>query len=149
MRLFRHGISRDPKERPTAREWKDTLTQTLTEVFICPNCHGPALIDASKIICPICHQPYPTLTLTIKCKQVPLTEGAVILGRNELGGSPKTSLRHVIIRRIGPEYWLEDISFNGTYRWNGTTWVRLPKEQPVLIQKGDRLLFANIEGKLI
>jgi serine/threonine protein kinase len=146
MRLFRHGLSRDRAERPSARQWEQTLTQILNEVFICPNCNGPTLIDASKTICPFCHNPYPYLTLNIQGKLTPLTNGATKLGRNEMSGSSRISLIHAIVRRIGPEYWIEDVSLNGTYRWNGTGWLRLPKNKPVLLQKGNRLLFADVEG---
>ncbi|MFH1227299.1 MAG: hypothetical protein V1701_05275 [Planctomycetota bacterium] len=146
MRLFRHGLSRDRAERPSALQWERTLTPLLNEVFICPNCNGPTLIDASKTICPFCHNPYPYLTLNIKGKLIPLTNGVNKFGRNEMGGSSRISLIHTIVRRIGPEYWIEDISLNGTYRWNGTGWLRLPKFKPVLLQKGNRLLFADLEG---
>jgi serine/threonine protein kinase len=47
-RLFRKCCSLEPTERPAATEWKTTLCKALREVFVCPVCHNPCLIDSSN-----------------------------------------------------------------------------------------------------
>ena len=99
-----------------------------------------------KAVCPLCKIPYPTLELIApNGVRVGLDSGAVPVGRNVFPGAVKVSARHAVFRRIGPETWLQSFGRNGTYRWSGSNWIRLPDGKPILVQKGDRLRFADLE----
>lgn len=147
MRMFRGSLNPARRERPSAADWVAALVQALPLVFVCQNCGGPCLIDASKTKCPICRHRF-TLKLTGPFGQIPLRDASTVVGRSNLGGSSKVSMRHAVIRRHGPEYWLESVGQNGTRRW-ASGWLRLPDGQPVLIRKGDRLKLADVEAQVV
>ncbi len=146
--LFRRAFSRDPKERPCAESWKIELLRALDCIYSCPECGAPFLNDSSKTKCPLQGHPFPGLRLHVNGSLIPLTNGAVVLGRNELGGSQKISVRHAVFRRVGVETTVESLGVNGTYRFNGSDWVRLPEKMPLLIRAGDRLRFGDAEAWL-
>lgn len=151
-RLFRLGISKNPSERPTAAQWRETLYGALFKLYICPTCASPNIVDVSKKRCPSCRRDYPTLVIKGPFGAIPLNQSSVVLGRDQLGGSSQLSKRHAVIRRIGPEYRIEDCSSNGVFRKISTGWMALPKiseveRQPVL-NAGDILRFANIECRV-
>jgi hypothetical protein len=148
MRLFRRGLSADRSERPTAAEWVGELSRALHQIFACTHCGGPCVLDASKNACPICRQAFPTFKLVGAFGQIQLRDASTVVGRSNLGGSSKVSARHAVIRRHGPEYRLESKGQNGTRRW-ASDWIRLPDDQPVLIQAGDRLKFADVEAQVV
>jgi pSer/pThr/pTyr-binding forkhead associated (FHA) protein len=77
--------------------------------------------------------------------RVRLDSGAVVVGRNVFPAAIKVSARHAVFRKVGPETWLQSFGRNGTYRWNGSSWIRLPDGKPILVQKGDMLRFADLE----
>jgi len=54
-------------------------------------------------------------------------------------------MNHAVFRRIGPQTWMESVGRNGTWRWSGSQWIRLPDKKPVLVQKNDQLKFADLE----
>ena len=151
-RLFRSSLSLDPAMRPSAASWEATLWAAFFAIYCCPApaCGGPCVIDASKTKCPVCGTPFPSLTLRVKDKGrvLRLTNGATVVGRSELGGSQKVSVRHAIFRRVGPETWIESKGSNGTYRWNGASWTKMPENKPRLVQAGDRLRFGDVEAQL-
>ncbi len=151
-RMFRAGLSADPKARPSANQWRDALYEALFKVYVCESCGGPNLIDASKNNCPMCSVRYPMLVLEGAFGRIPLERASVVVGRDQLGGSKKVSTSHAVIRRIGPEYRIEDRSANGVSRRTSSGWLRLPRadnldKQP-LIQAGDVLRFADVECKV-
>lgn len=149
-RLIRAAVEVDGNKRPSATTWKNELDSAFRMVYCCEKCGGPCIIDASKVACPVCERPYPHLTLRLRKggARITLLTGSMVLGRSELGGSEKISTRHAVFRRIGPETWIESTGRNGTYRWNGTGWIRLPDRRPALIQAGDCLRFGDVEAEL-
>jgi hypothetical protein len=145
-RLFRSAVSLNRDERPSPDDWESALAIATNSVYLCPSCGGPCVIDASKAVCPLCRTPYPTLELTApNGVRVRLDSGAVVVGRNVFPAAIKVSARHVVFRKVGPHTWLESLGRNGSYRWNGSDWIRLPDGKPILVQKGDRLRFADLE----
>ena len=51
-----------------------------------------------------------------------------------------------MLRRIGPETWVEPIGRNGTYRWDEKHgWLQLVDGQRHLIEDGDRVRFADVQ----
>lgn len=149
-RLFRAALSLDPAKRPSAEAWETELGKAFNSIYCCPSCGGPCVIDVSKVACPVCHNPFPYLALQVigsGCS-IALDQGSTAVGRADLGGSLKVSARHAVFRRIGPETWLESAGSNGTYRWNGSAWTKLPDKKPVLVQNGDRLKFGDIEARV-
>ena len=89
------------------------------------------------------------MLVTVKRQIILLNKGAVEVGRVNLKGSNKVSSRHAVFRRIGSEIWIESLGTNGTYRWAGSGWVRLPDRKMVLVKKGDRLRFADLEAEIL
>jgi serine/threonine protein kinase len=150
-RLFRATLSRDPKERPSAGEWETELGRAINSIFCCPSCGGPCVVDASKLACPLCGRQFPHLTMQMisSGKVLSLVSGSTTVGRAELGGSMKVSVRHAMFHRIGPETWIESVGTNGSYRWTRTGWCKLPDRKPVLLQNGDRLRLADVEVRLV
>ena len=146
-RLFRSAVSVDPMKRPTSDLWETELGKAFHAIYCCPGCGGPCVIDVSKVACPMCGGPFPSLALRVNERGglINLSSGATVIGRMELGGSLKVSARHAVFRRVGPETWLESTGSNGTYRWNGADWVRLPDRKPMLVQAGDRLRLGDVE----
>lgn len=148
-RLFRSAISSKASERPTAQQWQDALYASLFNIYVCPDCTAPNIIDASKKRCVMCRKAYPLLKLRGSFGAIPLNQSSVVIGRDELGGSKQVSKRHAVIRHIGPEYRIEDCSSNGVFRETPKGWLALPKapeieRQPVLMA-GDKIRFADVE----
>lgn len=144
-RLFRRGFSLAPDERPSAGEWATTLRAAVSQVFACPGCSAPCLVDSSKRSCPACRAPYPTLTLVLPGGPVALAQASLPIGRDHLGGASHVSTRHAIFRRVGPDTMVESFGQNHTFRWTADGWLQIPDRTPVLIQAGDRLRFADVE----
>jgi serine/threonine protein kinase len=148
-RLFRLGISDDPSARPTAQEWQDALFASMFKLYVCPSCTAPNIVDASKKRCAVCRTPYPTLQLQGSFGLIRLDQSSVVLGRSQLGGANQISNRHAVIRRIGPEYRIEDCSANGIFRKTPSGWMRLPVTSKVecqaVLSAGDIIRFANVE----
>jgi len=149
-RLFRSAVSLDPTKRPSSDIWETELCKSFNTVYACPKCGGPCVIDISKVACPLCSLPFPHLTLRINGHggDIPLANGSTVVGRTELGGSLKVSARHAVFHRVGPETWLESAGSNGTYRWNGSKWIRMPDRKSLLVVAGDRLRLGDIEVQL-
>jgi len=149
-RLFRSAVSIDPKKRPSSDLWETELGKAFNVIYCCPKCGAPCVIDVSKVACPLCSVPFPHLTLRINGhgSAISLIKGSMVIGRAELEGSQRVSIRHAVFRRIGPETWLESTGSNGTYRLDGSKWVRLPDRKPMLVQAGDRLRLGDVEAQL-
>lgn len=149
-RLFRSAVSLDAASRPSAETWEAELGRAFNAIYCCPNCGGPCVVDVSKTMCPLCRNPFPHLRITVSAtmESIQVTSGATVLGRSDLGGSPKASSRHAVFRRVGPETWMESYGSNGSYRWNGSGWVRLPDRRPILVKSGDLLRLADVEVTL-
>ena len=148
-RLFRSAMSLKLGERPSPDLWEGELTKAINSIYCCPACSGPCVVDVSKSACPLCRRPFPHLTLRLADgRKIPLERGPVSVGRGDLGGSMKVSVLHAVFRRRGPETWIESHGSNGTCRWTGTAWVRLPDRKPVLVQEGDCLMLGDVQAQL-
>lgn len=146
-RLFRAGLGRDPGARPSAAHWVEGLSRALTHVFICPRdgCGYPTLVDPSKRDCPGCARPYPLYRVVATGFQAVVDAAAMPLGRAQLG-DPTVSNRHAVLRRLGPEAWLETLdSLNGTHAWTGASWSRLKPGARVLLRPGARFRLGSVE----
>ena len=148
-RLFRFALSLEPAARPSPDVWESAIGKALGTVNRCPRCGGPCLIDVSKSVCPLCGTPFPHLGLAVAGgKTISLDRGTVRVGRDDIGGSMKVSHLHAVFHRVGPETWIESLGSNGSYRWTGSAWARLPDKQPILVQEGDILLLGDVETRL-
>lgn len=147
--LFRRGLRRDVSIRPSAWEWKERLLKAMDKVSMCPHCGVQFIVNSGKVVCPMCRQPFPTLHLRYQGKQIPLDNGAVRVGRDDLGDMPKVSRVHAIFRKRGPDTWMRAVGSNPTYRWGGGSWIHMKNDADLLVQKGDRLRLADVEVEIV
>ena len=145
--LFRRGISHHVRERPSATEWVVALSSTLGRVDLCDVCGYPSILDSSKTDCPVDRHAYPALKLVVGStgKTIAISKKQVDVGRDDLCGSPKVSRHHATIRRLGPAVLLESVGLNGTCRWNGSDWLKIPDGRPVLVRENEWLRFADVQ----
>jgi serine/threonine protein kinase len=151
MRLFRRALSKNSSLRPQASEWKRLLVPALGQIYTCPSCGTPVIVDSSKTRCPYsrCGKKYPHLVLKLSSgKPIQLQESSRILGRDDFDGAPHVSREHCVVRRRGPETFFEAVGRNGMFRMAGKNWLQLQNNRPFLVQAGDRLRFANVEAWL-
>ena len=145
-RLFRKGLSRDPQERPTAKDWAITLDESIRNIYIHEACGNPVFIDDGNSTCPHCHLDFPTLKLHFpdKGKEYVITDAAFLL-RRDLLEDPTISRNHATLQRIGPETSVQSFGQNGTYRKIPNGWQRLKDGVRVPIRAGDRLRLGKVE----
>ena len=146
-RLFRRGISHHVRERPSATEWVVALSSALGRVDLCDVCGYPSILDSSKIDCPVDRHAYPALKLVVGStgKTIAISKKQVDVGRDDLCGSPNVSRHHATVRRLGPAVLLESVGLNGTCRWNGSDWLKIPDDRPVLVRENEWLRFADVQ----
>lgn len=145
IQTFSRAMSRDPMARPSAAHWVRVLEKTLFNLYCCPACNDITVITPSRLGCPLCHAPYPALGLELDSgKVIPLKDASLVIGRAELGGSPKVSQRHAIFRRIGPDTFFESIGRNGSWRGCPARWQPVENHVPLRIDAGDRIRLADV-----
>jgi len=147
--LFRRGFSREPANRPSPQEWKNSLAKALDATDVCPSCQVQFIVDSSKVECPVCRYRFPPLRIRFNGREIPIDNGSVVIGRSALGNAPKVSARHVVFHKIGPETWMTAVGKNPTFRRVGMNWVQLPNDQNLLVQKGDHLRLADVEIAIV
>lgn len=149
--LFRRAVSLTPSERPSASEWRESLLYASKNIFICDNkkCHGDFINFVSRKYCPYCKKPFPSLALKIEKKTIPLNGASVVIGRDKIRGSAHVSSKHAVFRKVGAETTLESLGQNGTFRKIHGKWTRLAQKKSVSIEAGDKVKFADVEGKII
>ncbi|MBQ0942255.1 protein kinase [Ideonella sp. 4Y16] len=148
MSLIRQAWQGDPALRPSAREFARLLGQVLAErtLFSCPHCGQAVFADALLRDCPHCQQPMPVPVLQGPGVRVPVAQGALTVGRAELGGDPSISSRHAVLQRMGPMLRFTDRSSFGTsHRDRGQGWEHIPPSSAVVLVPGDRLRLGRTE----
>jgi len=147
--LFRRGMSRDPAKRPELAEWLDELLAAMHEVYVCPKCHKPCLVDASKTVCPQCSKRFPDICLVLPDgRKIHITQGLMQIGRAELNADNMVSAIHAVLRRVGPLVTMECFGMNGTFLKSGDSWLRLEDRKPIFLSPGDVIRFANVEVRV-
>jgi len=148
-RLFRRSMSLERDARPTPTEWKSSLQSVLDNVYICPRCGGAFVVNPYSFVCCHCKRSFPDLHLcTSDGTRIVLDRAAVPIGRDNISSDQTVSARHAIFRRRGPLTFIESRGRNGTLRWDGTKWVQLPDNSPIVVKDGDRLRLGNFEVQL-
>jgi len=149
FRLFRRSMSLERDARPTPTEWKSSLQSVLDNVYICPRCGGAFVVNPYSFVCCHCKRSFPDLHLcTSDGTRIVLDRAAVPIGRDNISSDQTVSARHAIFRRRGPLTFIESRGRNGTLRWDGTKWVQLPDNSPIVVKDGDRLRLGNFEVQL-
>jgi hypothetical protein len=118
-------------------------------IYQCETCDGCFLSDITKDRCPHCDALHPVLGLEFRGGLVILANRVNTIGREQLGGSDRISRLHVVIRRIGPEYLLENVSSAGTWRHRNGAWVPVPVRVPVPITAGDKLRIGDADVRVV
>lgn len=148
LRLFRRALSPDPSKRPSALDWKKELLEVFHQWYYkCDGCGAPIIAEIGVNQCQICNQPFPHMIIEPRGTEIKiaLNKASITIGRNQLGGSQKVSAQHAVFSRKGPATFIESIGRNGTFRWNGDSWTRLPDRKRLLVMENDILRFADTE----
>jgi hypothetical protein len=150
-KMVRRGLSLEPRDRTRADRWRTVLAEALIErrLYTDESCNGTVFLEPSRTRCPYCLQDYPLAKLVFPQlhKAILIDSAAVPIGRKELL-SPRVSARHAVARRFGPLVQIESFGSNGTYRLDQAGWTRLPDQQAVMVEPGDRLRFADVECRV-
>jgi len=144
-RLFRRSIHPEPEQRATATQWRRALCEALTAVYACPSCAQPFLTDVARQSCPYCRSCFPAWEVAAPGVRVRLDGPTRVLGRAELGGSPKISKQHWVLRRSGPALTCETIGLNPTRLIRGGAEQVLSHGESAALEAGDRLVVADVE----
>ena len=147
--LFRRAFSLDPDIRPSPAEWVGVLSDAMCRVSLCPACDRPVIVDPAKTCCPYdgCGKPFPVLKLVVDgAPDIVLDKGDIVIGRFEVNGSAAVSVRHARFSHLGPDTYVESWGTNGTWRFDGENWIRLPANRSILLADGDRLRLADTEA---
>ena len=148
--LFRRAFSLDPANRPTAREWENALLEALGSILLCPFCKAPTFVDHSKTICPYCNRPFPTLkAITSSGKHIVVNSPEVVIGRTDLGGDKTISRSHLILRKLGPEVFVQVVGKLVVSRKNGKGWEDLDFQKLIPIEPGQSLRIGNHKLQLV
>ncbi len=143
-RLFRRALVSQREDRPTAAEWAQVLTRALRRVWECDRCEVQCVNDSSRRSCPNCGHEPPALSLVVEGgARISLAAPVTVLGRQNLGAGLAISSTHLVVRRHGLEYRVEDISTNGSFLLTRHGWERIPKGREVLVGRGRRVRFAG------
>lgn len=138
--LFREALGHQIDRRPSARCWLTALLKAADLVRLCPACNGPNIVDSSKQACPHCLHPYPVLAIRLpNGRRIPIISSSRPVGRNELGPHPSISNLHLVLQRIGPDSFVHCRGSQGTFRLGPRGWDRLPREEAVQVEAGQRL----------
>jgi DNA-binding helix-hairpin-helix protein with protein kinase domain len=151
MSLIRQGWQAHPALRPSAREFADTLQDIMNEgtLFVCPHlaCGMPVFADTHVQHCPHCQGALPTPALcTPQGQRLAVRQGAMTVGRQELGGDPAISSKHAVLQRLGPMLrFTERSTFGASHRNRGQGWEAIAPSSAVVLQAGDKLRLGNTE----
>ncbi len=143
--LFRRSIHPQPAQRASATEWRRALCEAARSVYTCPLCRGVFIADAWTLHCPVCRLTFPLWELSGTGSRLCLNSTLRVIGRSDLGDSPKVSKQHCIFRRMGPGMEVEAVGMNPTCLVRSGTETPLVKGKPAPLEAGDRLRIANVE----
>jgi serine/threonine protein kinase len=143
--LLRRALSSDPSSRPKPSEWVDPLKRASTNITACSLCGVPFVIRQRQSVCPFGHRAS-RLALYLKDKEeIPCDNSITVLGRRELGGGKSISRRHILIRKLGGELFVESIGLNSTSIRSDGVWRKLVPNEIRKLKPDDRILVAGEE----
>lgn len=143
--LFRRSIHPEPGGRAPASAWRRALCDASRSVHNCAHCRLPFVADAATQVCPLCRRRFHPWEFGGAGSRVRLDSPSRVIGRDDLGGSPRVSRQHCILRRVGPGVELETIGLNPIRLLRGSTELVLVRGKPVPLEAGDRLYIADVE----
>ncbi len=123
---------------------------SLQNLITCPSCNSPLWWHATRDNCPKCSQPIgAALHVVVNGKTIPIS-GAMLLGRDELGGDGAVSMHHLRVHPMSPgRGHLTVLGLNGIKRQRGTERVMARTGQTMDIMAGDRLEIATTTQPLL
>lgn len=148
MSLIRQAWHGNPAVRPTAREFADLLGRVAADgtLFACSHCGQAVFADSLLTRCPHCRQALPAPALVGPGVKLVVRQGALTVGRQDLGGDPAISTRHAVLQRMGPMLRFTDrSSFGASHRHRGRGWEPVAAAGVVVLQPGERLRLGNTE----
>jgi len=141
--LLRRSLLRTHRNRPSCTEWYKALEIASQNLSSCHECGVSLVIHKDRRECPFGHR-IRRLALRLENRQeIGLSGMVTVLGRRELGGSNAVSRRHLIIREIGPQLYVEPIGMNPTHLLNDGVWHPLLQDQLTVLRPNDRLMVAD------
>lgn len=145
VRMFRQGLGKDPRKRPTASQWRRACLVAACSVGTCPACGERAVADPHRRRCPRCREAFKPLLLRSVGREVVADRARVGVGRNELGAQSTVSETHCLLRWEPPLTWIEPCGKNGTFVLTASGWLRLDHGVRFPLSAGDRLRLADTE----
>jgi len=143
--LLRRSLSSTQRSRPPCIEWYQALESASRNLHSCQECGVPLVIHKDRYECPFGHR-IKRLALRLDNRQeICLSDMVTVLGRHELGGSGAISRRHLIIREIGPQLYVEPIGMNPTCILDGGVWRPIVQNQIKALKPNDRLMVADTQ----
>ena len=135
---------------PSIGVFSEVLHSSLPNLVSCPNCNSPLWWHASRETCPKCSQPIgAALHIVVNGKTIPIS-GAMLLGRNEIGGDGAVSAEHFRVHPVAPgRGHLTVKGLNGMKRQRGTERVMARAGQTMDIMAGDQLEIATTGRPLL
>jgi serine/threonine protein kinase len=147
LNLLRRALAGPRVDRPAAIEWFTALRRACDNVYVCRHCRYPCVVDGGKFSCVQCHKLFPAWRLTANGRTVATVQrGAVTIGRDDLGGDPRVSRRHAVLRRSGPDVLLEPRG--PTYRVEAKGLTALAANREHRLSPGERIMFGSVEARL-
>lgn len=148
MSLVRQAWRGEPHLRPSAVEFAHTLQQVLADAscFTCAVCSQPVFANSHLHHCPHCRTALPAPALVNQAVKLVVDQGALTVGRNELGGDPAISSKHAVLQRMGPLLrFTERSSYGASQRNRGQGWEPIARSSAVVLKPGERLRLGNTE----
>lgn len=135
---------------PSIGVFSQVMHGSLPNLITCPSCNSPLWWHASRHTCPKCSQPIgAALHLVVNGKTIAIS-GAMLLGRDELGGDGAVSMHHLRVHPMSPgRGHLTVLGLNGIKRQRGTERVMARTGQTMDIMAGDRLEIATTTRPLL
>lgn len=142
-RDLRRGLHDDPRVRPSAAHWYQSLFDAAGRVYACSSCGIEHVSGPEQERCAVCGA-WPSLVLAAGAMRLDLHPPCAAIGRAQLRHG-HVSHEHAMVRWAGFEPQVIDLdSRHGTELWNGRAWQRLPPRTPIELRVGDRLRFAAV-----
>ena len=135
---------------PSIGVFSQVMHSSLPNLISCPSCNSPLWWHASRKTCPKCSQPIgAALHIVVNGKTIAIS-GAMLLGRDDLGGDGAVSAEHMRVHPMAPgRGHVTVLGRNGIKRQRGGERVMASAGQTMDIMVGDQLEITTTTSPLL